>query len=130
MEELCQLKATNENLRELLRERSQVPDPGQGPSTAPVDVASINSVSNEAANLRYLYVPRERKCSKFTGKMSVDLLTMEQWVEEVRRCLGVRHMSIAEQLLFITDHLDGGAKSEVNFHPSADRDTPEKILLF
>lgn len=128
VEELRQLKATNENLRELLRERSQVSDPGQGPSTAPVNVAPVDSVANDATNPRYLYVPRERKCSKFTGKMSVDLLTVEQWVEEVRRCLGVRHMSIAEQLLFITDHLEGGAKSEVNFHPSSNRDTPEKIF--
>ena len=128
MEELRQLKATNEQLREQLREQSQVPDPVPGPSTAPVEVAPISSVSSDAANLRYLYVPRERKCSKFTGKMSVDLLTVEQWVEEVRRCLVVRHMSIAEQLLFITDHLDGGAKSEINFHPSANRDTPEKIF--
>lgn len=128
MEELRQLKATNEQLKEQLRERSQVSDPGQGPSTAPVDVTPISSVSSDAANIRYLYVPRERKCSKFTGKMSVDLLTVEQWVEEVRRCLVVRHMSIAEQLLFITDHLDGGAKSEINFHPSANRDTPEKIF--
>lgn len=39
-------------------------------------------------------------------------------------------MSIAEQLLFITDHLDGGAKSEVNFHPSANRDTAEFFFQF
>lgn len=128
MEELRQLKATNEQLREQLREQSQVPDSMPGPSTAPPNVAPASRLTHDATNLRYLYVPRERKCSKFTGKLSVDLLTVEQWIEEVRRCLEVRHMSIAEQLLFITDHLEGGAKSEINFHPSANRDTPEKIF--
>lgn len=128
MEELRQLKANNERLRQQLCEQSQVPDSTPGPSTAPPNVASINPSTQEASNFRYLYVPRERKCSKFTGKLSVDLLTVEQWIEEVRRCLEVRHMSVAEQLLFITDHLEAGAKSEINFHPSGDRDTPEKIF--
>ena len=41
---------------------------------------------------------------------------------------GVRHLPVLEQLLFITDHLDGGAKSEINFHSRADRNTPEKIF--
>ena len=60
--------------------------------------------------------------------MSTDLLTVEQWVEEVRRCLEVRHMPIVEQLLFIKDHLDGGAKAEVDFYPLNGRDTPDKIF--
>ena len=128
MEELRQLKATNEQLREQLSEQSQVPDSVPGPSTAPPDTHPVSRPTHDATNHRYLYVPRERKCSKFTGKLSVDLLTVEQWIEEVRRCLEVRHMSIAEQLLFITDHLEGGAKSEINFHHSANRDTPEKIF--
>lgn len=128
MEEMRQLKATNEQLREQLRGQAQVSDPVQGTSTTPPNVAHVSSLASDATNARYLYVPRERKCSKFTGKMSVDLLTVEQWVEEVRRCLEVRYMPIAEQLLFITDHLEGGAKAEINFHPIANRDTPDKIF--
>lgn len=128
MEELRQLKATNEQLREQLREQAQVPDPVPGPSTAPPHVAPVNSLASDVTNTRYIYVPRERKCPKFTGKMSVDLLTVEQWIEEVRRCLEVRHLSVPEQLLFITDHLEGGARSEVNFHSHVNRDTPEKIF--
>lgn len=128
MEQLQQLKATNEQLTEQLRAQAQVPDPMPGSSNAAPSTAPVTSLANEAMNCRYMYVPRERKCPKFTGKMSVDLLTVEQWVDEVRRCVEVRYMSVAEQLLFITDHLDGGAKSEVNFHPSANRDTPHKIF--
>lgn len=128
MEQLQQLKATNEQLREQLQGQSQVQEPIPETSTALPNVAPASGLGSEAMNPRYIYVPRERKCPKFTGKMSVDLLTVEQWVEEVRRCLGVRHMPVTEQLLFIIDHLEGGAKSEVHFHPSTSRDTPEKIF--
>lgn len=118
IEQLQQLKASNEQLREQLREQAQPPNLVPGPSAGTANVTSVNSPVDEAINTRYIYVPKERKCPKFTGKMSVDLLTVEQWVEEVRRCLGVRQMPLAEQLLFVTDHLDAAAKSEVNFHPS------------
>lgn len=80
-EQLQQLKATNEQLREQLREQSLVPDPVPGSSTTPPNVVPVNSLASEATNLRNLYVPRERKCPKFTGKMSVDLLTIEQGIE-------------------------------------------------
>lgn len=128
MEQLQQLKASNEQLREQLREQSQTLNSVPGPSVVPPNVTPVDGPVDEAINTRYIYVPKERKCPKFTGKMSVDLLTVEQWVEEVRRCLGVRKMPLAEQLLFVTDHLDAAAKSEVNFHPSSSRDTPEKIF--
>ncbi|KAM3617885.1 uncharacterized protein V6R79_012372 [Siganus canaliculatus] len=81
MEEMRQLKAANEQLREQLKEldQSQVP----GPSTAPPTVTPAGDLINDVPNVRYVYVPRERKCPKFTGKLSVDLLTIEKWVEEV-----------------------------------------------
>lgn len=128
LEQLQQLKAANEQLRGQLQERSpvtgQVPDPVPGQSTVPSNMNSIN----EASNVCYVYAPRERKCPRFTGKLSVDLLTVDQWVEEVRRCLEIRPMSRAAQVMFVMDHLDGSAKSEVCFHSSISRDTPDKIF--
>ncbi|CAL9703580.1 unnamed protein product [Knipowitschia caucasica] len=130
MEQLQQLKASNEQLREQLQIRqtqsTQVSDPCPGSSNT--NMASMSNASHETANIRYVYAPKDRKCPKFTGKMSIDMLTVNQWVEEVRRCLEVRHMPISEQVLFVIDHLDGGAKAEVNFHPSLSRNTPEKIF--
>ena len=129
MEQLQQLKAANERLTQQLeaqQTQSQVPD--QRPGCSATNTASTGSLSNETANLRYVYVPKERKCPKFTGKMSVDLLTVEQWVDEARRCLEVKYMSASEQVLFILDHLEGGAKAEVNFYPTTSRDTPDKIF--
>lgn len=128
LEQLQQLKAANEQLRDQLQERSPgtgpVPDPVPGPSTVPSNINPIN----EATNVCYVYAPRERKCPRFTGKLSVDLLTVDQWVEEVRRCLEIRPMSRAAQVMFVMDHLDGSAKSEVCFHSSTSRDTPDKIF--
>lgn len=37
-------------------------------------------------------------------------------------------MPNAEQVLFLYDYLDGGAKAEVEFHEASDRDTAEKIF--
>lgn len=87
-------------------------------------------LTNDVTNTRYIYVPRECKCPKFTGKMSVDLLTVEQWIEEVHRCLEVRHLSVPEQLLFITDHLEGGARSELIFTLVLIEIPQKKSLLF
>lgn len=130
MEQLQQLKASNELLTQQLQtqqaQSNQVSEPRPGPSDT--NMASTSNLPGQTTNIRYVYVPKERKCPKFTGKMSIDFLTVEQWVDEVRRCLEVRHMPVSEQVLFVTDHLEGGAKAEVNFHPAMNRDTPEKIF--
>lgn len=75
-----------------------------------------------------MYVPREHKCSRFTGKLSADLLTVDQWFKEACRCLDARPLPNAEQVLFLYDHLDGAAKAEVEFHDVSHRDTADKIF--
>lgn len=60
--------------------------------------------------------------------MSVDLITVEKWIEEARRCLAVRQMSQTERILFLYDHLEGDARAELDFHNLTDRDNPEKIF--
>lgn len=77
---------------------------------------------------RYVYVPRERKCPRFSGKLSQDSLTVKDWVEEARRHLSMHPMSCAEQVLAIFDLLDGEARTEVRFCPVFERDDPEKIF--
>ncbi|CAB1417850.1 unnamed protein product [Pleuronectes platessa] len=85
MEQRQQLQTANEQLREQLQNQSQLAEPLPGSSTSSPNVVPEGSLASDAANLRYVYVPRERKCPKFTGKMSVDLLTVEQWIEEGER---------------------------------------------
>ena len=93
---------------------------------------SPNEEGGERATLasgpeRYIYLPRERKCPRFSGQ-ATDPMPVREWVEEARRAVGGRHMSRGEQALFILDHLDGEAKKEIRFRPSTDRSNPDKIL--
>ena len=93
---------------------------------------SPNEEGGERATLasgpeRYIYLPRERKCPRFSGQ-ATDPMPVREWVEEARRAVGGRHMSQGEQALFILDHLDGEAKKEIRFRPSTDRSNPDKIL--
>lgn len=77
---------------------------------------------------RYVYIPRERKCPRFSGKVSQDSLPVEEWVDEARRHLALRPMPLAEQTLTVFDLLDGEAKREVKFRPAGERDSPTKIF--
>lgn len=120
-ERIQQLQADNERLRassaaEGLAGASSV---GEGSTESTAAPASVTRERPE----RYVYLPRERKCPRFSGK-STDIL----FVEEARRSLEVCHMSRAEQALFLYDLLDGEAKNEIRFRPSSDRVDPEKIL--
>lgn len=135
MEQVRQLKAENEQLKANAIARpeslaSVSPTTQRTESIPGIPTAEYNppNVAGGTNYTRCVYVPRERKCPKFSGKLSVDLLTVEQWVAEARRSLDVRHMSLAEQLLFLHDHLEGGAKSELEFHPPPSKDTPDKIF--
>src|SRR4029434_5600383 len=40
----------------------------------------------------------------FLQKNSCDLMSVEDWIEEARRCLSIRRMLPAEQALFLFDH--------------------------
>lgn len=132
MDEIRQLRAENEQLKAQGRGQERVTNDSTSNSESGVPSATVSSeqsTSRDALmNTRYVYVPRERKCAKFTGKLSTDLLTVDQWVKEARRCLEARPMSDAEQVLFLYEHLDGGAKAEVDFHDSSHRNTAEKIF--
>lgn len=122
-----QLQADNQQLREELFRRPANAG-GEAQAVSPRRDVDARSFVNISASERYVYVPRERKCPRFSGKRSIDLLTVEDWVEEVRRSLIVRPVPVAEKALFVYDLLDGEAKAEVKFRPASDRDDPEKIF--
>lgn len=134
LEQIRQLQAENEHLKTQERDRNNGTNASASntdsrtPASARPEQSTSGNVPTPEVQARYVYVPRERKCSKFTGKLSVDLVTVDQWITEARRCLEARPMSNAEQVLFLYDHLDGGAKAEVDFHETSNRDTAEKIL--
>lgn len=92
-----------------------------------VDVAPPTPTPTGVAE-RYVFIPRERKCPRFSGKLPPDSLTVEDWVEEARRHLSCRPTSCSEQALIVFDLLDGEARAEIKFRPLAERDEPEKIF--
>ncbi|KAL2085708.1 hypothetical protein ACEWY4_019028 [Coilia grayii] len=113
-----QLTADNQRLRG--GERSSTSsDSAQVPSS---NVAGVTPVE------RLVCVPRERKCPRFSGKMSVDNMSVQDWIEEASRSLAARPMPRLEQALFVYDLLDGEAKREIKFSPAADRNDPQKIF--
>ncbi|KAK0144109.1 hypothetical protein N1851_017537 [Merluccius polli] len=81
-----------------------------------VNVASHTPIPTGGVE-RYVYVPSERKCPRFSGKLSNDSLTAEDWVEEARR-----------HALIVFDLLEGEARAEIKFRPVAERDEPDKIF--
>ncbi|KAL0154049.1 hypothetical protein M9458_050649 [Cirrhinus mrigala] len=101
----------------------------QQPPLASACVTDGASIASPVSTLeRYVYIPRERKCPRFSGKISQDSLTVEDWVEEARRHLSMRPMLRAEQALAIFNLLDGEARTEIRFRPVSERDDPEKIF--
>lgn len=75
-----------------------------------------------------LYIPRERRCPKFSGTSSGGSLSVEEWVEEAESCIRSRHMSEHEKAMFLYDHLEGEARTEIKYRPTTTRENPEEII--
>jgi len=50
----------------------------------------------------------------FRGKTG---LSINEWAEEVQACKRARHLSRADQALFIYDHLESEAREEIKYRP-------------
>lgn len=61
----------------------------------------------------------------FRGKSGLGL---EEWIEEVQACMRARHLSTADQALFLFDHLEGEAREEIKYRSSTERSDPAKII--
>ena len=121
---VMQLKADNERLcRE--RDASQA-----GPSTAaPAPLASVSTapVAEASATVteRLVVVPRDRRCPTFNGKTGGGIT---EWAEEVQACMRARRLTVADQALFMFDHLEGEARDEIKYRTSAEQSDPAQIL--
>lgn len=129
-EQLRQVQADNERLRQVNIAPPMAAEQGQsavqGQSTSQQQAA--NQQEPSSSGLRYVYVPRERKYPRFSGSTGPECLPVEEWVEEARKCLQIRHMSLSEQAYFVYDLLDAEAKMEIKLRPAAERADPEKIF--
>ncbi|XP_068607149.1 uncharacterized protein [Brachionichthys hirsutus] len=120
-EMVSQLKADNERL---LRERDAPPSGSGGSASVPSAPASPASHAT-AATERFIVVPRDRKCSMFNGKTGMGVA---EWMEEIQAGVRARHLSAADQALFIFDHLEGEAKEEIRFRSNEERGDPVQIF--
>ncbi|KAG1925814.1 hypothetical protein F2P79_025275 [Pimephales promelas] len=117
MEQINQLQSDNARLRQGNVASAVAVEQGEQ-SQRVLTPQEPNVQEPGSSGLRYVYVPRERKYPRFSG--SSESPSVEEWIEEVRRCLQVRQMSIGEQAYFVYDILDGEAKLEIKLQPASD----------
>ena len=120
-EEMAQLRAENERLSGQA-ERLSVSDERSDASN------NVQSPPPPQRREQTVYLPRERKCPKFSGSGSAGALTVDEWVEEVEGCLRARHMSKIDKALFVYDHLEGAARTEIKYRDPSVREDSEQIL--
>lgn len=122
---VAQLRADNARMQQLQAPVAGVSGDGEalpGASNAP---PVLPQPSGASAPERLVFVPRERRCPKFSGKSGISI---DEWVEEARACMRARYMGIAEQAFFVFDHLEGEAREEIRYRPEAERGDPNKII--
>lgn len=123
-EEMAQLRAENERLSNLV---ANVRPPAQSEhgehSNAAASVSDVASPPRRTQQT--VYLPRERKCPKFSGS---GTLTVDEWVEEVESCLRTRHMSELDKALFLYDHLEGTARLEIKFREQSVKGDVKQII--
>ncbi|XP_035990683.1 uncharacterized protein LOC118562409 isoform X2 [Fundulus heteroclitus] len=113
---VAQLKADNEKLR---AERS--------PSTSSSSAGPSSASAPPTAQItdRLVFVPRDRKCPMFRGRVGISV---SEWVEEVQACMRARNLSAVDQAFFLYDHLEGEARDEVKYRSSQEQGDPAKII--
>lgn len=119
-EELDRLRAKIRDL-EAERDRLQLQrdDAEDGPSTQELPQGNVGAMD------RIIYLPRERKCPVFRGTHGIGV---EDWVEEVKASMRVRHVGPMDKAAFIFDHLEGEAREEIKYRSAAERDDPDKVF--
>lgn len=123
-EELQQLR---EQLEQLRMENERLRRQPQGGGVASV-LSSSAPEGNGQRREQAIYLPRERKCSKFSGKVSPGSPSLEDWIEEVESCIRGRHMSELDKAMFVYDHLEGEARTEIKFRPEEVKEDSTEIF--
>ncbi|XP_067309558.1 uncharacterized protein [Pseudorasbora parva] len=109
-----------DDIRLKLRELSQKHDNA---------MATLESLKG-GLNKTYVYVPRERHISPFTGDSEKDGRTVDEFVEEVERALRARNFTPNDECDFIMALLRGAALEEVRLRSDVDTDTATDILTY
>lgn len=123
-----QLRSDNDRLTQEAANRPVAAAPAATPETSNASSGPPNGQTTRAGNAasteRVLYLPRERKCPVFRGRVGISI---DDWVEEVNACVRVRNIGSRDKAYFMFDHLEGEARDEIKYRPRAEREDPIKI---
>ncbi|KAL0161724.1 hypothetical protein M9458_045449, partial [Cirrhinus mrigala] len=81
-------------------------------------------------NKTYVYVPRERHISPFTGDIEKDGRAVDEFVEEVERALRARNLTPDDECDFVMSLLRGSALEEVRLRRDVDTDIATDVLAY
>lgn len=116
-----ELQRLQERVEQLQAENQRLSGRGTGDNGS-------GSSGQTARREQALYLPRERKCHKFSGSTAAGSLAVEEWIEEAQSCIRSRFMSDLEKALFLFDHLEGEARNEIKYRPTTVREDPQAII--
>lgn len=116
------MQRLQERVRELEGERDRLV---QERDNATAGLSRGGRADSAGTTDRIIYLPRERKCPVFRGTRGIGI---DEWIEEVRASMRVRHVGRADEAGFIFDHLEGEARDEIKYRTSAERDDPETVF--
>lgn len=88
----------------------------------------ISSLNTEPTR-SYVYVPRERHISPFSGDIDKDGRCVGEFVEEVERALSARNQSAPEQFDFVMSLLRSSALDEVRLR-KVDGDDVHDLFVY
>lgn len=119
---VSQLQSENEQLRQ---DQGSVRPPSPTAGSSRENLAPLSDLSaNVPVTERFVFIPRDRKCPIFDGRPGVNL---NEWIDEAKACIRIRHLSVADQAFFLFDHLAGEAREEIRHRSALERGDPEKI---
>lgn len=120
-EEIDQLRA---RVQELEAERDRLQQE-RDTAAAGSSTSRLHTTSTVGTMDRIIYLPRERKCPIFRGTHGIGI---DEWVDEVRTSMRVRHVAATDQAAFVMDHIEGEARDEIKYRPSIEREDPERVF--
>lgn len=93
------------------------------------EVMTVISSLNTEPTRSYVYVPRERHISPFSGDIDKDGRGVDEFVEEVERVISARSQSAPEQFDFVMSLLRGSALDEVRLRKD-DGDVVKDLFVY
>ncbi|XP_038143593.1 uncharacterized protein LOC119785194 [Cyprinodon tularosa] len=93
------------------------------------EVMTVISSLNTEPTRSYVYVPRERHISPFSGDIEKDGRSVDEFIEEVERVISARNQSAPEQFDFVLSLLRGSALEEVRLR-KVDGDVAKDLFVY